>query len=211
MPPHPRFTLLALATVLLIGFAIVATLSGSPGRSSSPSASGTSTPSGFDGAPLPAGVRAHGFALTDQRGRPVSLRDYRGRVTILTFLYATCRRACVLLAQQIRGALDELGPGVGALAVSLDPAGDTRAHVDAFLERVALGGRLRYLTGSPAQLEGVWRAYRVLPASAGESAYAMSAPVLLLDRKGRERVVFQLEQLTPEALAHDVRRLQSEP
>jgi hypothetical protein len=29
----------------------------------------------------------------------------------------------------------------------------------------------------------------------------------VLDRSGRERVIYQLEQLTPEALSHDVRKL----
>jgi protein SCO1 len=129
-------------------------------------------------------------------------------VAILTFLYSSCRRACVVIAQQIRGALDELGPGVAALAVSVDPAADTPARVRAFVERVSLSGRLEYLTGSRAQLEPIWRAYGVVPASAGEAAYASAAPVLLLDRDGRGRVLFQLEQLTPESLAHDVRRLE---
>jgi hypothetical protein len=31
--------------------------------------------------------------------------------------------------------------------------------------------------------------------------------VILIDAKGRERVVFGAEQLTPDALAHDIRRL----
>ena len=96
-----------------------------------------------------------------------------------------------------------------ALIVSVDPAGDTPARVHRFLEQVSLSGRARYLTGSRARLAPVWRAYGIVPASAGEAAFARVASVFLLDRDGRERVVFQQEQLTPEALAHDVRKLQS--
>jgi cytochrome oxidase Cu insertion factor (SCO1/SenC/PrrC family) len=117
----------------------------------------------------------------------------------------------VLMAQQIRGALDELGPGVATLLVSVSPTADTPAHVGAFLRKVSLAGRVSYLTGSQRLLSGIWHSYRIVPASAGESAYARSASVFLLDRRGRERVLFQLEQLTPESLAHDVRRLESEP
>jgi protein SCO1 len=209
MRPPPRFALPALATLVSIALVLTVTLGGCSGRSSSGSSSASAgTPSGFDGAALPAGGRVHDFTLTDQRGQRVRLHDYRGQVTILTFLYSTCRSACVVIAQQIRGALDELGPGVAALAVSVDPAADTPAHVRTFLERVSLGERLEYLTGSRAQLEPVWRAYRVVPASAGEAAYASAAPVVLLDRDGRARVLFQLEQLTPESLAHDVRKLE---
>ncbi len=212
MRPRPRFAVPALATVLAIVLVALVALVGCSGRSSSSSSyssdSTAATASGFDGAALPLGAPAHDFALTDQAGRRVRLQDYRGRVTILTFLYSTCRSACVVIAEQIRGALDELGPGVAALAVSVDPAADTPAHVRAFLERVSLSGRLEYLTGSRTRLEAVWRAYAVVPASAGEAAYASSAPVLLLDRDGRARVLFGLEQLTPESLAHDVRKLE---
>jgi len=45
----------------------------------------------------------------------------------------------------------------------------------------------------------------------GRAAFDNYASVLLLDSSGRERVLFQSEQLTPESLAHDIRRLQSQP
>jgi hypothetical protein len=48
----------------------------------------------------------------------------------------------------------------------------------------------------------------VHPASAGAGAFAEYASVLLLDGNGAERVLFQSEQLTPEAIAHDVAKLQ---
>ena len=51
----------------------------------------------------------------------------------------------------------------------------------------------------------MWRAYRVKPASAGADAFASYATVLLIDPQGRERVAYGSEQLTPEALAHDIR------
>jgi protein SCO1 len=212
MPSRPRLALLAVAVALLIGLLVAVIVGGSAGGPSPASpASSAAAASGFDGAALPAGPAAPAFTLTDQSARSVSLQEERGRVTILAFLYSTCPSTCVLVAQQIRGALDELGPGAAALLVSVDPAADTPAHVSAFLRKVSLAGRVRYLTGSREQLSGIWRSYRIVPASAGESAFARSATVILLDRRGRERVLFQLEQLTPESLAHDVRRLQSEP
>jgi protein SCO1/2 len=126
---------------------------------------------------------------------------------MLAFLYSRCGAPCVLIAQQIRGALDELPPGTPALIVSADPHGDTPASVRRFLGRVSLSGRVHYLTGSEAELGPLWRAYRVKPASAGERTFAEYAPVVLIDARGDERVLFQSEQLTPEALAHDIRRL----
>jgi len=49
----------------------------------------------------------------------------------------------------------------------------------------------------------------VAPAADGRAAFERTASVLLLDGRGRERVVYGLEQLTPESLAHDIRRLQA--
>ena len=181
--------------------------SAATGSAASAPAAATPSASGFDGAAIPAGGPLRDFTLTDQRGARVSLSSFRDKVTIVAFPYTTCGDACVVIAEQIRGALDELGEPVPVLLISADPRTDTPARVKQFLARTSLTGRVQYLTGSPAQLRAVWRSLRVVPASAGKAAFDNSASVFLLDREGRERVIFQLEQLTPEALAHDVRTL----
>jgi protein SCO1 len=205
------FPLLGLAALLAVALALAASLgrSSSHGSASTEASSGASSTSGFDGAALPVRVSAPAFALTDQYGRAVSPSAFRGQVTILTFLYSTCGGTCVVIAQQIRGALDELPRPVPVLIVSADPAADTPARVSGFLAETSLAGRVHYLSGPLSRLPSVWRAYRIAPASAGRAAFARSASVLLLDARGRERVLFGLEQLTPETLAHDIRRLQA--
>ncbi len=45
------------------------------------------------------------------------------------------------------------------------------------------------------------------PASVGAHEFDEYAPVLLLDPQGRKRVLFESEELTPEGLSHDVRKL----
>jgi protein SCO1 len=198
-----------LLTALLAAALALAGLPGcSAGGSGAVSSAGTPSATGFDGALLPGHAAAQDFTLTDQYGRRVSLSALRGRVVILTFLYTASRTTAPLIAQQIRGALDELeGQSAPALAVSVDPAGDTAAHVRAFLHATSLTGRLEYLTGRPAQLRNVWRAYSAVPAAAGATAYEREAFVVLLDKEGARRVEFTLEELTPETLSHDVRRL----
>jgi cytochrome oxidase Cu insertion factor (SCO1/SenC/PrrC family) len=79
--------------------------------------------------------------------------------------------------------------------------------VNRFLAQVSLTGRVHYLTGPIGALRAIWRAYGVVPASSGRNSFDRSASVFLLDHSGRERVLFQSEQLTPEALAHDIRKL----
>jgi protein SCO1/2 len=217
MRPRSRI-LLAFATVIVLAFALAVILDRPATRSPAGAAStDTGTPvaehassSGFDGALLPGRVTAHPFTLTDQRGRRVSLGQYRGQVTILTFLSSACPPTCPLVAQQIRGALDELGHPVPTLIVSADPAADTPAAVRRFLGEASLTGRVEYLTGTRAELTPIWRAYNVVPAQLGDAGSPHPAAVLLIDRAGQERDLFQVEQLTPEALAHDVRKLEGE-
>jgi protein SCO1/2 len=188
--------------------ALFAGCSGASSQSASSSASSAVEGSGFDGAVLPAGVAAPGFTLTDQLGRRVSLADYRGQPTVLAFLYPTCGPTCILVAQQIRGALDRLPHPVPVLIVSADPAADTPANVSRFLAQVALAGRVEYLSGTPRQLRAVWRSYRITPPSYSRSSFDRGVSVLLIDRAGDERVQFGLEQLTPESLSHDIGKLQ---
>jgi protein SCO1 len=205
---QPRFALPALAAILGIGIVVAIVLVHSLNRSSSSSVASTAPHSDFDGAAFPPGVHAHGFTLTNQRGRSVSLSSYSGKVVALAFLSSDCR-TCMLLAQQVRGALDELSPtrpapGVRTIFVSTDPRADTPARVSRFLGEASLTGRVEYLSGAPARLQPVWHAYAVVPASAGRKASEAAAAVLLIDREGIKRVGFGLEQITPEGLTHDI-------
>ncbi len=171
--------------------------------------------SGFAGAVSPPGARAADFRLRDQDGAQAGLATGRGRVTVLTFLYTTCEDTCPIAASQIVGALDDLGPRaeeVEALAVSVDPADDTPARARRFLSARRLTGRMRFVLGSESQLRPVWDAYGIQPQ--GEDprgkTFEHSARVVLVDKRGFQRVAFPLDQLTPPALAHDLRRLQAE-
>lgn len=200
-----------------LAFAIIATRDSDsgPGASTGTTNAGTAdattaplSPGGFSGAELPHPVAAPPIALTDQYGQPVSLAAMRGKPVVLAFLYAHCGAPCDLIAQQIRGALDELPEAVPVLIVSADPAGDSPPAIRRFLAATSLSGRAYYLTGSPAELRKIYGEYDVRPASAGAGAFARFATVLLIDPQGRERVAYGSEQLTPEALAHDVGKLQ---
>lgn len=212
MRPPVRIALAALMSVLAIGLALVISLDGSRGHStaSSSGAPATAQHTGFEGAAI-AGQQPHSFTLSDQRGRRVALTDYRGRVVVLGFLASTGPSAGVsrLMAQQVRGALADLRTPAVALGVSTNPRGDTPARVSAFLRRVGLAGRLEYLTGTTPKLRAVWRAYAIAPPTPGQSGPDRSAYVVLIDKRGVQRVRFYVENLTPEALAHDIRKLQA--
>ena len=216
MRPRFRLLLLAGATLLVLALALIlildrpATRSSDGGPVTTDTAAAENPSSGFDGALLPGGVGAPDFTLTNQYGRSISLGRVRGKVAILTFLSTDCAHTCPLVAQQIRGALDELGRPVPTQIVSADPADHDPSAVRHFLAEAALTGRADYLTGARAELRRVWHAYNVVPAQLADANSSHPAEVLLIDRAGRERDLFQVEQLTPEGLAHDVRRLEGD-
>jgi protein SCO1 len=199
VPARLRLTLVVAAACLVVALAGVVLLGGS--GSGTVDAAG---PTGLHGAIRPPQARAIGFRLHDQDGKLATMDAYRGRAVIVTFMYSTCRDTCPLTAQQIRGALDDLGHDVPVLAISVDPTGDTQLHVKQFLVKQHLTGRMRYLVGSRAELAPVWRAYGIQPQGQG---YEHTASTVVVDGTGAQRVGYLTDQLTPEALADDLRAL----
>ena len=76
-----------------------------------------------------------------------------------------------------------------------------------FLRQHEMVGRLAFLSGSIARLRTVWHEYAIQPVT---PTVDHSTFVILIDKRGRERVGFAADQLTPEELAHDIRMLQRE-
>lgn len=149
------------------------------------------------------------FTLHDQRGRVLRLSRQRGKVVMVTFLYTHCPDACPLAATHIDEALGALGPRrseVVVLAVSVDPKGDTHAAVDTFVRSHRLRPQFHYLTGSTSALERVWRLYNVSAVKKGGADADHTLYILVLDRRGKTRVLFD-SLAKPAAMVHDVRIL----
>lgn len=193
--------------VLAVALALGALLAvGSAGREDPGSGEPSTAVTAFAGSTLPDGVEAPDFALRDQDGDLVRMRDFRGRTVIVTFLYTHCDESCPPQAQQIKGALDRLDEEVPALAIAVDPPNDTAAAARRFLNEQRMAGRMRFVLGSERELEPVWDAYAIQPQLAGAEHQAR---IVLVDGSGRQRVAFPLEQATPERIAHDVRALEA--
>jgi protein SCO1/2 len=196
MPVRARLALMLAATFVLLGaLAVVVFAGGNDNSGGGP---------GFEGALRPAGIPPVAFSLKDQDGKTATLAQYRGQPLILTFMYSTCRDTCPLTAQQIKGALDQVGRDVPTLAISVDPANDTPLNARRFVNKQGLTKRMRFLLGDRAQLAPIWKAYGIQPQG---KAFDHSAYVVLVDRKGVQRVGWPVDKLTPEGLAHDLRVL----
>lgn len=168
-------------------------------------------PDGYVGAIAPPGIRPRDFTLPDENGNAVSLAKLRGQVVMVTFMYSTCQDTCPTTAQAIRLALNDVGDdakGLPVLAVSVDPAQDTELRTKRFLIKQSLYGRMRFLRGTAAQLAPVWTAYGVDAQEDGSKKQDdHTISVLLIGRDGKQRVRLPVDGLTPEALAHDLRKV----
>ncbi|MEA2376499.1 MAG: hypothetical protein QOK00_189 [Thermoleophilaceae bacterium] len=162
---------------------------------------------GFEGARMPAGVRAPDFTLRNQDGERVSMRELRGQPVIVTFLYTTCDDTCPAQAQTVRGALDDLGKDIPALAIAVDPPRDTADRARVFLAKQHALGRIDFVLGSRAELAPLWKGFFIRPQSVAQEHQARFT---LIDKRGFQRIGFPGDQATPETLAHDLRLLDQE-
>ena len=165
------------------------------------------SPNTFEGSLMPEGLRAPNFQLRNQDGDPVSMRALRGRPVVVTFLYTTCQDSCPIQAQTVRGALDQLGHDVPALAIAVDPPRDTPERAQAFLAKQRATGRIDFVLGSRAELRPLWKGFAIRPQSVTEEHQARFT---LVDSRGFQRVGYPGAEATPERLAHDLRLLERE-
>jgi protein SCO1/2 len=161
----------------------------------------------FEGAVMPDDLRAPDFTLRNQDGETISMRDFRGRPVIVTFLYTHCEDTCPVQAQTIRGALDDLGEDVPAIAIAVDPPRDTPESARAFLSEQRALGRIDFVLGTRAELKPLWDDYYIRPQSVTEEH---NARFTLVDERGFQRVGYPGFEATSERIAHDIRLLQAE-
>jgi protein SCO1/2 len=172
-------------------------------------AAAAAAPPPFVGPRISHPARTPDFALRDQNGHLLRLSAQRGKVVVLTFLYTHCPDLCPLTAVHIDEAVSRLGAqrkGVTVLAVSVDPKGDTPASVRRFVRSHRLGPEFHYLTASRRVLAPLWRKYDVTSVKVGGEDPDHTLYVLLLDRAGKTRVLFDATA-TATAIAHDLRLL----
>jgi cytochrome oxidase Cu insertion factor (SCO1/SenC/PrrC family) len=118
--------------------------------------------------PYPASGRpAPDFRLTDQRGRPVSLSQFRGQSVVLSFNDDHCTDVCTLLAEDVVRADEFLGAAgrsrVAFLSVNVNPFYPDVQDVTKWSDDNALGSlpNWYFSTGSVADLQAIWKAYGV--------------------------------------------------
>ena len=161
-------------------------------------------------------VRGHlpdlAFTLTDDTGKVVNARAFRGKLVLLYFGYTHCPDVCPLTLTHLHVLMQRLGSladRTRVLFVSVDPARDTPALLHAYVN--AFDPHITGLTGTPAQIEALAKRYRVaynrgpaLPGGGYEVAH--SAGIYVFDSHGRARLL-ATDADPISAIEHDVRGL----
>lgn len=165
----------------------------------------------YRGSRPPEGLVAPDFALRTHDERPVRMSALRDRAVAVTFLDTQCDEACPIVTAAIARGLARLDRAersrVAAVAISTDPAEDTRASVTAFLRRYRAEDALDYLVGPADEVRRVWREYGVLSSEASGSDTMHSVPVRIYAPGGEWVATLHAgADLTARNLAHDLRQ-----
>ncbi len=165
------------------------------------------------------------FTLTNQHGQTVSSDKYKGKVTVMTFLYTSCVDTCPLTAAKLRDTYElikDRASDVAFVAITVDPETDTSEKMKEFSDRWDMTDKWDFLVGSRSSLEPLWKEYwagtmkseAMNSNSSGGGSGSSSrhtnnsmimhaAPLHLTDKEGRVQIVYG-NALMPEDIAHDI-------
>jgi protein SCO1 len=150
------------------------------------------------------------FQLVDQEGKPVTEAALKGQPSLIFFGFTHCADICptaLFDISQVYKALGRDGDRVAAYFVSVDPERDTPEILKEYLS--SFDPRVRGLTGDPAAVAAMEKAYRVyskkIPLEAGGYTMDHTALVYLMDKEGRFVAPFNMKR-KPEDSAAELRR-----
>ena len=152
------------------------------------------------------------FTLTKQDGKRLALKELRGKVLAITFIFASCADTCPLLTAKMAGIQNRLGsdfgPKVFFVSITVDPERDTPE----VLKRYAEGHKANpagwaFLTGTTAEIRDVAKRYGIyykkMPRGDVDHTFLTS----LVDQNGTLRVQYMGVQFKSEEMLRDLQSL----
>jgi len=155
---------------------------------------------------------APGFTLTNQEGKPLALKQLRGKVVVATFIFTGCGSTCPLLTAKLISIQRRLGADSGArvyfAAISVDPLADTPQVLKRYAQ--AHGADLEswaFLTGDPAQISDVAHRYGVFYKRQVGDEIDHTFLTSIIDQGGTLRVQYMGVRFDPEEMIQDIHSL----
>ena len=157
------------------------------------------------------------FTLTDVHGKTITEADLKGRYSLVFFGFTHCPDICPLALQVVSQALEAAGPAaekVQPVFITIDPERDTSEAMAAYMAN--FDPRFMALTGTPDQVQGAEKSYRVFAAKVpikeaegkdtGDYAMNHTGYIYLMDRNGQYLAHFQ-KDTAPDELAARLKQL----
>ena len=157
---------------------------------------------------------APGFTLVDQKGRPLSLSNLRGKAILLNFGFTSCTDLCPLQTANMLEVLRRIGPGVPvhAIMITTDPEVDRIKVLRAYGRRYGIDTRnWSFLTGPREALQKVWSAYGVSVAPLARGLVDHNYVLALIDAGGNWRATYHGEAWDVKRVAEDFRKILPRP
>ena len=170
------------------------------------------SPAAFKAIDITGAEYARELALPDASGKPRTLADFKGKVTIVFFGFTQCPEVCPTALAEIAAVKQKLGADgakVQAVFVTVDPERDTPEVLAAYVKN--FGSDFVALRGSLEETKAAAKQFKVFFAKAPgktEGAYTMdhSAGSFVFDPQGRIRLFIRHDG-GAEAMAGDVKLL----
>jgi protein SCO1/2 len=155
--------------------------------------------------------------LVDSAGKRFDLESLRGKAVLVSFVYTTCTGTCPVTTQalsRIQRALHDAGlwgTSVEFVSITLDPKRDTPQVLSQYARLFgAPSPDWHFLTGAPPDVEAVIAAWGMWVKRDPTGALDHPSRIFLLDPRGHEREIYNLEFLKPEIVISDIRGLLGE-
>jgi protein SCO1 len=155
------------------------------------------------------------FTLTQQDGKRLALKELRGKVLAITFIFASCADTCPLLTAKMAGLRDRLGPDFGSkvhfLSITVDPERDTTEVLKRYAEgyKANLAG-WAFLTGTKAEIQEVAKRYGIYYKKTPRGDVDHTFLTSLVDQTGTLRVQYMGVRFDPDEMLRDLRSLVKE-
>jgi protein SCO1/2 len=155
------------------------------------------------------------FTLTTTEGGRLALRDLRGKVVVVTFIFVTCTDACPLLTAKMADMQKRLGPDFGPrvrfVSITVDPERDTPAILAQYARNHGANrAGWAFLTGTPMEIGDVARRYGIFARKTDRGDVDHTFLTSVIDQGGTLRVQYLGVRFDPEEFLRDVRSLLGE-
>jgi protein SCO1/2 len=157
------------------------------------------------------------FALTNADGRATTLKEFRGKVVFVSFIFTTCNGSCpatthrLAKVQEAIGRHADLKDGVQFVSITLDPERDTQAKLRDYMQLYEIdASNWSFLTGPRDAVNTVIADWGMWAKPAANGQLDHPSRVFLVDPRGRVREIYNLDFLRTTWAVEDARLVLSE-